>query len=208
MAPDEDITAGFRWIFNMVTLLVNENQIIWLALIVSLMMHCFLFVFSEKTFIQHAQFSVQPSAQLVEVSIEQMKTEQISSSVILGEAKDLKMPLHISISSQNKIMQKQVIHSKSGVRAQANPNYFQNPSPEYPQLARQMRQEGLVVLLVDVNKGGTPVEVKINQSSGYRLLDQAALKAVQHWKFQPGSLGNIPVESTVTVPIRFQLEKS
>ena len=70
-----------------------------------------------------------------------------------------------------------------------------------------MHQEGIVMLSVDVNKEGDPVSVEVIQSSGFRLLDQAALKAVRHWKFQPGSIGNIPVESTVTVPIRFRLEK-
>ena len=63
------------------------------------------------------------------------------------------------------------------------------------------------MLAVDVDKEGMPIKVEILQSSGYLLLDQAALKAVRHWKFQPGRIGNISVESTVTVPIRFRLEK-
>jgi len=70
-----------------------------------------------------------------------------------------------------------------------------------------MRQEGLVMLSVDVNREGAPVHVEVIQSSGYRLLDQAAVKAVTHWKFQPGSIGGIRIDSTVTVPIRFRLEK-
>ena len=44
---------------------------------------------------------------------------------------------------------------------QANPKYFQNPPPEYPELAEQMRQEGLVMLTVDVDREGTPVQVKL-----------------------------------------------
>jgi protein TonB len=63
------------------------------------------------------------------------------------------------------------------------------------------------MLGVDVDGAGDPVKVEIIQGSGYSLLDQAALKAVRHWKFQPGSIGNIPVDSTVTVPIRFRLER-
>lgn len=59
---------------------------------------------------------------------------------------------------------------------------------------------------MDVDREGTPIKVEILQSSGFRLLDQAAVKAVRHWKFQPGRVGDLPVESNVTVPIRFQLQ--
>ena len=55
---------------------INENQIIWLALIVSLLIHGLIFIFPGTTFIQHAQYSVQPSAQMVEVSIEEIKSSQ------------------------------------------------------------------------------------------------------------------------------------
>ena len=88
-----------------------------------------------------------------------------------------------------------------------NPDYFQNPPPEYPELAKQMRQEGRVMLSVTVDRQGLPIKVEIAQSSGFRLLDQAALKAVSHWKFQPGRIGDFPVESQVTVPVRFRLEQ-
>jgi protein TonB len=97
--------------------------------------------------------------------------------------------------------------SNSGVKVKANPDYFQNPPPEYPELAKQMRQEGFVLLAADVDREGMPIKVEILKSSGFHLLDQAALKAVRHWKFQPGRIGSIPIESTVTVPIRFRLEK-
>ena len=52
-----------------------------------------------------------------------------------------------------------------------------------------------------------PVKVKIIQSSGYRMLDQAALKAVRLWKFQPGSMGGITIDSTVTVPHQISIRK-
>ena len=63
------------------------------------------------------------------------------------------------------------------------------------------------MLTVDVDREGTPVQVEIKESSGFRLLDQAALKAVRHWKFQPGRIGVFPVESEVRVPVRFRLEQ-
>jgi len=182
---------------------IKEEQIIWVALIASLIIHSFLFIPSGKTFIQNAKFSVWSSAQTVEVSIAE------SSSKKEGDFKFIKdfPPLggQAFASMQNDQMQKKVIRSILGVKVQANPDYFQNPPPEYPELAKQMRQEGLVMLVVDVDREGKPMEVEIKQSSGYRLLDQAAVKAVWHWKFQPGRIGDKLVESMVTVPVRFRL---
>jgi periplasmic protein TonB len=178
-------------------LTLNEDQAIWLGLIGSLMIHGLLFVFSGTTFIQQAQYSVQPSVQTVEVSIEETK---YSRDVLQKGDKVIKITPKINIA-------KKASRSISGVKVKANPDYFQNSPPEYPELAKQMRQEGLVMLAADVDREGMPVKVEIIQSSGHRLLDQAALKAVSHWKFQPGRVGDIPVESSVTVPIRFRLEK-
>ena len=197
----------------------KEDQIIWFALIGSLLIHGFILIFSGPTFIQRAQYSVQPTAQMVEVSIVQREDAKGSSQklVILSVgphaghsllfAKDLKIPLVSSVSAQKDIKLKQATHSISGVKVKANPDYYQNPSPEYPELAKQMRQEGLVMLAVDVDREGIPIQVEIKKSSGFRLLDQAALKAVRHWKFQPGRIGVFPVESEVRVPVRFRLEQ-
>ncbi len=193
----------------MVPLLISENQPIWIGLAVSILIHGLIFVYSGRTFIQKVQFSIQPSGPRVEVSI-------LSSSVIAspkGEAIPESSTASIEITSSLKNVPrsvtgvKKVTRSKSSVELKANPDYYQNPAPEYPELARQMRQEGLVLLEVDVDRQGAPIKVEIIKSSGFRLLDQAAFKAVSHWKFQPGSVGNIPVESTVTVPIRYRLEK-
>jgi len=173
---------------------INEDQTIWLALMLSFLMHGFIFLFSGKTFIQHAQFSVQASSQTVEVSVEE------------------KIDFNRKIATQAEVARndkefRMIAHFKAGIKVKANPNYYQNPPPEYPDLARQMRQEGLVLLLVEVNKEGDPVSERIIQSSGFSLLDQAALKVVRHWKFQPGNIDNMPIETTVTIPIRFRLEK-
>jgi protein TonB len=97
--------------------------------------------------------------------------------------------------------------SQEMIRTKSKPGYFQNRPPKYPQLARQMHQEGLVMLMVEVDRKGMPVKVEVKQSSGYQLLDQAALEAVRHWRFEPERIGDIPIESRVTIPIRFRLEE-
>ena len=97
--------------------------------------------------------------------------------------------------------------SQGTIGTKNTPGYFRNQPPEYPQLAKRMRQEGLVILRVEMDQKGIPVQVEIAQSSGYPLLDQAALKAVKRWRFQPGRIGDSPVKSVVAIPVRFRLEE-
>lgn len=98
--------------------------------------------------------------------------------------------------------------SGQGAITEAQPFYLRNPAPSYPLKARQNGWEGTVLLRIFVNKDGYPVKVEVEKSSGHTVLDEAALKTVKRWKFRPAQLGNIPVESYVRVPVRFDLENS
>ena len=100
------------------------------------------------------------------------------------------------------------LSSMGGALTQRQPKYWKNPAPSYPMEARKLGQEGLVVLVVDVDPRGNPSQVKVKQSAGYSSLDEAALKAVYRWKFSPAQIGKLPIESKAEVPIRFRLEKS
>ncbi len=81
-----------------------------------------------------------------------------------------------------------------------------NPAPHYPFVARRNGQEGRVVLRVQVSAAGNAKAIAVRQSSGYRLLDQAALAAVESWRFVPAKQGNVSVAGWVDVPISFQLK--
>ncbi|MCS6860896.1 MAG: energy transducer TonB [Abditibacteriales bacterium] len=89
---------------------------------------------------------------------------------------------------------------------QAKPKYRNNPKPDYPPDARRQKQEGVVYLLVSINARGRVEDVQVDQSSGFTLLDEAALKAVRRWEFEPARRGDTPVPTRVRVPIRFKLE--
>ncbi|MCF8068904.1 MAG: TonB family protein [Desulfobacterales bacterium] len=97
-----------------------------------------------------------------------------------------------------------VINSQAVIK-EATPLYISNPKPEYPQPARKRGYQGVVVLDVLVDVKGRPSDMKVHTSSGHRVLDQAALKTVKRWLFEPGQRGNIPIETRVYVPIRFEL---
>lgn len=81
-----------------------------------------------------------------------------------------------------------------------------NPWPDYPRLARRRGQEGEALLAVTVLASGMPAAVELRTSSGYSLLDEAALDAVRQWRFLPALVAGQPVRAVVDVPIVFRLE--
>jgi outer membrane transport energization protein TonB (TC 2.C.1.1.1) len=62
-----------------------------------------------------------------------------------------------------------------------------------------------VRLLVNVSVEGDSEEITVQRSSGYDVLDEAAIEAVEKWKFIPAKRGDTPVSSSVVVPINFVL---
>jgi protein TonB len=88
---------------------------------------------------------------------------------------------------------------------EAKPLYRSNPSPKYPGIARIRGYQGNVLLDVLVNKNGKVNDLKIYKSSGYPVLDRAAVSSVKHWLFEPGMIGENKVNMWVRVPIRFEL---
>ncbi|WP_277750583.1 energy transducer TonB [Janthinobacterium sp. 17J80-10] len=86
--------------------------------------------------------------------------------------------------------------------------YLHNPPPAYPANAQRMGLEGKVILRVRVLATGKPSNVEIQNSSGRKMLDEAAIAAVQGWMFAPARRGDTPVDGWATVPIEFKLERS
>jgi len=86
--------------------------------------------------------------------------------------------------------------------------YLHNPKPRYPSAARKRGMEGVVMVNVRVGRDGQPLEALIHTSSGYGVLDRAALKAVRSWRFEAARRGNTRVEGEVLVPINFELKNS
>jgi protein TonB len=75
--------------------------------------------------------------------------------------------------------------------------------PVYPELARAMRQEGTVVLAATISKQGTIENLHV--MSGPAVLQQAALDAVQAWRYRPYLLNGDPVEVETTINVIFTL---
>jgi len=88
--------------------------------------------------------------------------------------------------------------------AQVDPNYLHRPNPGYPALSKRLREEGTVVLRVNLDAQGVVQGIAIEKSSDAQRLDQAALDAVRQWRFIPAKKGQQAVPSTALVPIEFK----
>jgi len=168
-------------------------------------------------FVKPAQFGVdagQDGGIEVEMSVDTVANpaEQVSlpvqapseSSDFVDQSLNASTDKNVS-QSQGQTAHKEGSGSQGGASAQ--PNYLQNPAPEYPTLARKRGQEGVVMVQVKVNAEGHPIQVDLKKSSGYLLLDESALKAVKRWSFRPAYRLGMAVESTVDVPVRFRLKE-
>jgi protein TonB len=92
-----------------------------------------------------------------------------------------------------------------GAVASAQPRYHTNPKPDYPIPSLRRREEGIVLLNVQVAADGMPVAISLNRGCGHPLLDRAALDAVRRWTFEPARAAGVPVSSLVVIPVRFSL---
>ena len=92
-----------------------------------------------------------------------------------------------------------------GSGAFGKPAYLRNPLPPYPRVAREHGWEGTTLLRVEVLDDGSGGKVEILKSSGYQVLDEAALETVRRWSFLPARSGYTPIRSLVEIPIRFRM---
>ncbi len=82
-------------------------------------------------------------------------------------------------------------------------NYRKRTAPRYPRRAFELGQQGVVTLAALILPNGHPQSLKIEKSSGHRLLDKAAISAVKKWEFEPLVRNGQKIQSWVRVPVRF-----
>jgi len=76
--------------------------------------------------------------------------------------------------------------------------------PVYPAVARTARIEGIVLLEGTINVRGK-IE-NLHAVSGHPMLLEAAIKAVEKWKYRPAKLNGQLIPQPVQVQVRFTLE--
>lgn len=84
---------------------------------------------------------------------------------------------------------------------------YRNRNPNYPDAAVSRAEEGAVTVLIHVSTGGLAASVDILESSGFPLLDQAAVDAARSWHFLPAVKDGQPVPFDLPFRMVFQLDR-
>lgn len=79
------------------------------------------------------------------------------------------------------------------------------PMPNYPMVSRRMREEGRVVVLVDINTQGLVDRAVIDASSGFSRLDESALAAARQARFKPLMRNGVALPARARIPFDFTM---
>jgi TonB family protein len=84
------------------------------------------------------------------------------------------------------------------------PKLIKKTEPEYTEVARAAKYQGVVVLQVVIGPDGLAHNIQVMKSLGLGL-DQKAVEAVAQWQFSPGMKDGSPVPVAATVEVNFRL---
>jgi protein TonB len=83
------------------------------------------------------------------------------------------------------------------------PRKLKDVTPIYPDIAKQARVQGVVILECTISPQGKVTNIKLLR--GIPLLNQSATKAVEQWVYTPTLLNGVPVPVIMTVTVNFKL---
>ncbi|HXF12475.1 MAG TPA: energy transducer TonB [Terriglobales bacterium] len=86
----------------------------------------------------------------------------------------------------------------------APPKVVRKSEPAYTDEARSFKLQGTIQVRLIVNKDGSPENIQIVKPLGLGL-DDEAVRAIQKWRFKPGSLKGVPVATLIDVEVDFRL---
>lgn len=90
---------------------------------------------------------------------------------------------------------------------QDKPELTGEAKPIYPKAALNQELSGTVIISVTISKQGLPRELAVVQSTGYKILDEAFMKAIQEkYTFKPVIKLGEPQESKIELSYTFSLD--
>jgi len=126
------------------------------------------------------------------------KSEPIQTELDVTKPKTMASPTTAQSVADN--------HGHANATVIQNAKYRERTPPRYPRRAYELGQQGSVLLHALVTEEGIARELKIETSSGHRMLDRAALSAVKRWEFVPHMRNGQRVQSWVRVPVNFVIQ--
>lgn len=78
--------------------------------------------------------------------------------------------------------------------------------PEYPAASKRLEEEGLVTMRFMIDENGRVIESRVETSSGFARLDEAARAALSQCQFKPGTADGKPERSWASLKYVWRLE--
>lgn len=94
-------------------------------------------------------------------------------------------------------------HVYRGPHKRSAPTRIGYVRPEYPQNARTMKVQGVVVLEAEIDRDGRVCTARVLRS--IPLLDRSAIDAVLRWRFTPAMVNDVAVPVVTTLTVNFTL---
>jgi TonB family protein len=86
------------------------------------------------------------------------------------------------------------------------PEAIAQPTPRYPTTARVAGREGTVVLEAVIDEQGRVSKVQVLRGLGLGC-DEAAVEAVERWRFRPATLQGRPIPVLYTLTVHFKIAR-
>ena len=91
-------------------------------------------------------------------------------------------------------------------RSLVAPRIIYRSIPDYPAKSVENAEQGTAIVSVYILKNGRVGQAKIEQSTGFQMLDASALAAVSQWIFEPAASSSQITEAWFKMPVKFQLK--
>ena len=171
----------------------------------------------EKSELADKQHQIETKPTAVKKLVNKIDKQKMKEPRKKNTAKESEQVIKKAAKKVEDVAQKQrqqplpaITASSSGIeepRLIAKPSFSIRPSPiRYPSLAKRQRHQGKAVIEVWIDAKGQQIKQTIIESTGTKILDNAAISAIKQWHFSAYIIDGVAVPHRVNIPVRFKLD--